>query len=646
MRTGLRPEHVAVLVVAAALSAALCSVAVVGGVTLLNRRSAGRATALAPATQAALSTAGSGETTPPGAAPPTARPSDPEHPAGPAQPSDPALDPWPTLVASPQAPPGAPPVEVEARLGGMSLEEKIGQMIMAGIPGPVVGFQAAHLIDDLHIGSVVYFAGNTRSAEQTQALSAALQAAAQGGSPGVGLFIAVDHEGGSVFRFRQGLTHFPSMMSLGAAGSVDLAYQAGAANAAELAAVGVNLDLGPVLDVNSQALNPVIGLRSLGDDAANVSLLGAAYLRGVQDGGVTAAAKHYPGHGDTLSDSHDQLPVLSADVETLMGGELVPFMTAIANRVGMVMVGHLAFPAIDPSGRPASLSQVMVTDLLRGRLGYQGVVVTDSMAMGAIAKQYRIDEAAELAVQAGCDILAYPDGGAAETAHAALVQAVQSGRIGEAQIDAAVRRILILKAQAGLMDAGAAAEPPAGPPAIDYAGHAALVKTIAAQAVSVVGRASAPLINTPAILLITPDTISSGAAVGDGLSSLGERLQASGVQVDEWIYSPAAPQVIAALQPDLLAAAQEAPLVIFMTWDARLEQARGFPGQMNLLNALLAGGRPLILAAGSSPYDLGLLPPDGVGVAIYGGLDEQVEALAAALMAEQLPPGRTPVRLP
>jgi beta-N-acetylhexosaminidase len=544
------------------------------------------------------------------------------------------------LAPSPHSPtPAAPAVDVEALLKEMSLEEKIGQLVMTGIPGAVYGPEAARLVEDLHVGSVVYFADNTRTAEQTLKLSQALQTAAQSSGRGIPLFIAVDHEGGRVFRFQQGLTHFPSLMALGATNAPDLALQTGLANASELKAVGVNVSLGPVLDVNSEALNPVIGLRSLGDDPQRVSVLGAAYLDGLQQGGVIAAVKHYPGHGATQDDSHDQLPVLSATLDELLASELLPFQTAIQSGTGMVMVGHLAFPAIDPSGRPATLSPVLVTDVLRGRLGFQGVIITDAMSMGAILQQASPEQAALLAVQAGCDILAYNDSLAARNAVGALLQAAQDGRLAQERIDASVRRVLLLKAQYGLFST----LPVGGP--IAYEQDLELARQIARRSIAVTGPAQAPLLASSSVLLITPDSLSSGALPGDGSSYLGDLLLAQGLAVDEWIYTPDAPGKTAALQRQILQAAADAPAIVFVTWDAALADARGDTSQVRLLNALLDTGKPLILVAGSSPYDLGLDTETGVGVAMFGGLDVQVEALAQALTSPTLPGGVMPVRV-
>jgi len=323
------------------------------------------------------------------------------------QPAPPAPSAQPGLL--PTAAVGTPAlvtVDVERLLAEMSLEEKVGQLIMTGVSGQIMGAQAMQLIREYQIGSVVYFGENTHDPQQVSAYSQALQEAAAGSGRGIPRLIAVDHEGGRVFRFRQGMTHFPNPMALGAAHSEDLSFRAAAASAQELRAAGINLALAPVLDVNDEALNPVIGMRAFAGFSDLAAMMGGAYIRGLQENGVVAAAKHFPGHGSTTVDSHETLPVVHKSLDELEQQELIPFRAAVENEVGVVMVGHIALPLIDSSGAPASRSPIILQTLLRERLGYNGVVMTDAMSMGAIAGSYSLAEAAVGAVNAGCDIVA------------------------------------------------------------------------------------------------------------------------------------------------------------------------------------------------------------------------------------------------
>lgn len=552
--------------------------------------------------------------------------------------------PAPTLLSpAPYTPPPTPipsDADIEALLGRMSLEEKVGQMILSGLNGPGYGPQAERLITVYHLAGVVYFAENTRSAAQTLRLSQQLQAAASQSGQGIPLIISIDHEGGKVFRFQDDLTHFPNFMTLGAANSPDLAAQVAAAAAQELQAVGINASFAPDLDVNREPLNPVIGVRSLGGDPQRVAQIGAAYLNGLQAAGVIGAAKHFPGHGATASDSHEELPVVNRSLDELAQIDLIPFEAAIANGVGMVMVGHIAFPQIDPSGAPASLSPIFVTQILRQDLGYEGVIVTDAMSMGALTNSYPPDQAALLAAQAGCDLLAYTSPDSAIAAYETLLAAAQQGRLPAAQVEASARRVLRLKARFGLFG-----ELPTGGP-IPLEQNRSLAYQAARQAITLVGPAAAPLVNTPSLLLVTPDVLSSGQAAGDGYSYLGDLLRQRGLQVDEWIYSTDDNGQAAAISGQVQRALPQYPLAVLVAWDARLAQRRGNPAQANLAAIIAASSTPLILVAGSSPYDLSLAPPGRPALATYGGLEVQLEALADALLSPTPPTGTLPVTLP
>ncbi len=224
----------------------------------------------------------------------------------------------------------------------------------------------------------------------------------------------------------------------------------------QLREMGFDMSLGPVLDVATNPDNPVIGDRSYGPKPAQVARLGAAYIRGLQGGGIMGSGKHFPGHGDTAVDSHLGLPVIKAGMKRLESVELVPFERAIApdTDVASIMIGHLALPRIDPSGDPASLSRPIVTGLLRDRLGWQGLVLTDDMgAMDAITDRYGPGEAAVRAVEAGVDLLIIVrDGDNQEQARDALLAALASGRLDRAQVEVSVRRVLAVKARFGLLD--------------------------------------------------------------------------------------------------------------------------------------------------------------------------------------------------
>jgi len=241
-------------------------------------------------------------------------------------------------------------------------------------------------------------------------------------------------------------TGFPQDMAFGATNNPDYAYLAGKITAEEAKALGVHWVLAPVADVNNNPDNPIVNIRSYGEDAGQVARFVAAFVRGCEENGVLATAKHFPGHGDTATDSHMTLPVISADRARLDAVELVPFRAAIAAGVSAVMPGHLALPAIEPEAQlPATLSSAVITGLLRRELGFDGLVISDALNMGAITNNFWVGEAAVRAVLAGTDVLLMPPEPRAVLA--ALKQAVHAGRLSQARLDASVERILRAKAR-------------------------------------------------------------------------------------------------------------------------------------------------------------------------------------------------------
>src|SRR5690606_667232 len=256
------------------------------------------------------------------------------------------------------------------------------------------------------VGGVILFARNIRDPVQVANLTRSLQQLAQSSGARIPLFIATDQEGGIVARLRSPAAVMPGAMALGAASSPELAYEAGRSTARQLLAVGINMNFAPVVDVNNNPANPVIGVRSFGEDPELVAELGAAFIRGQQEEGVISTAKHFPGHGDTDTDSHIALPRADHPRVRLDQVELVPFRAAIAAGVDAIMTAHVTFPSIDPTpGLPATLSHRVLTGLLREELGHEGLIVTDAMEMQAITANFGIAEAAVRAVEAVGDMV-------------------------------------------------------------------------------------------------------------------------------------------------------------------------------------------------------------------------------------------------
>lgn len=333
----------------------------------------------------------------------------------------------------------------------LDLETKVGQLFVVGFDGSEPTDELRELLTDYHCGNVIYFSRNIDTPEQVAALSRDLQTLAIEDGPGIPLFVTGDQEGGVVSRIDWG-TELPAQMSMGASGDADLARRAGGAVGAELAAIGINFDLTPVLDVNNNPDNPVIGVRSFGEDPDLVGDLGAAMAGGMQDEGVLACGKHFPGHGDTSADSHHELPVVDHDRERLDRIELAPFQRAIDDGIDSIMTTHVSFPTITgEDATPATVSKAVQTDLLRDEMGFEGLVVTDGMEMNAIADAMGTPEGCVQAVEAGCDLLLVCHTPEVQRASVeAVIDAVESGRIDESRIDEAVERVLAYKERRGV----------------------------------------------------------------------------------------------------------------------------------------------------------------------------------------------------
>ena len=334
----------------------------------------------------------------------------------------------------------------------MTDDEKIGQLLFTTYHGSFTSTDAdayrkmMHDVDDLHVGGFINVTqmsplGIIKSqAYPTAVLTNQLQARSK-----LPLLIGADFERGSAMRLDEG-TSFPTAMALAAGGNPADAYTMGKITALEARAVGIHWIYAPVSDVNNNPGNPIINTRSFGEDPQRVAEYVAAFVRGVQENGGLATAKHFPGHGDTAADSHIDLPVIRADKDRLEHLELVPFRSAISAGVGSIMTGHLSIPALEPDpNTPATLSNNVLTGLLRDELHFEGLVITDAMDMGGITTRYAPGEAAVRAFLAGADALLMSP--VPDAAFEALQAAVKSGRISHERLDASVRRILQAKAR-------------------------------------------------------------------------------------------------------------------------------------------------------------------------------------------------------
>jgi beta-N-acetylhexosaminidase len=283
-----------------------------------------------------------------------------------------------------------------------TLKEKVGQMFIVGLQGEALAHEERAIIERYPFGGFLLFSHNCCEPAQILSLSRSLWETGNRHPP----FISIDEEGGRVHRLPKPFTHFPPPARLGQMCDLALAYRAAAAIAEELALAGINLDFAPVLDVNSNPKNPVIGDRSFAADPRKVTALGERWVQGLRDGGIIPCGKHFPGHGDTDKDSHFALPVVDRPLAELEKVELPPFVSACRNKVESLMTAHVLYRALDPK-LPATLSRKIITGLLREKLDYDGVVFSDDMEMRAISDHYRQDEAAALCVRAGIDVMLF-----------------------------------------------------------------------------------------------------------------------------------------------------------------------------------------------------------------------------------------------
>jgi beta-N-acetylhexosaminidase len=339
---------------------------------------------------------------------------------------------------------------VDATLASMTLDEKVGQLIIPATVGMFMSqdgesFQQIRRdITEFHVGGY-HMLGEVNNLHEPAGVALLINHIQEMAK--VPLWITADFEGGVGLRY-MGATRLPRAMAMGATANPDIAFQAGRITAEEARAMGVNVNFYPVVDVNNNARNPIINIRSFGGDPKLVSEMARAYIRGSQSAGAMATAKHFPGHGDTSTDSHLELPSVDIDRARLNAIELPPFQAAVAEGVGAVMSAHIALPRIETEKLPATLSHMMLTDVLRGELKFGGIIFTDAMNMRGVAAHYPEGEAAVRAVKAGADVILYPP--SVEQAFTAVKRAVEAGEIKESRIDESVRRILTAKEKFGL----------------------------------------------------------------------------------------------------------------------------------------------------------------------------------------------------
>jgi beta-N-acetylhexosaminidase len=520
----------------------------------------------------------------------------------------------------------------------MALEQLIGARLLLSFAGSTAPPELlARIAAQTPAGVTLFRHLNPGAPAELRALTAQLQDAARAaGLPA--LLVCADQEAGQLQAIA-GTTPFPGNLALGAVGDPELARRAGAALGRELAAVGVNVDYAPVCDVNVNPANPVIGARSFGEDPAAVAALAAALVDGLQSAGVAATAKHFPGHGDTATDSHHGVPVLDHDLGRLDAVELAPFRAAVAAGARLVMSGHLAVPALTGSpDLPATLAAPVLRDLLRGRMGFRGVTVSDSLNMGGVARGASLGATCERAAAAGVDLLLLQHTAPEEEqAYAALLDAARAGRLDPAELRAAAARVRELQTWA-------AAQARPGLDVVGCAAHVDLAAEVARRSITVVrdeagllplrppaGARVAVVVPRPADLTLADTSSYEQADLAAAVRRFHPTAEAYAVAADP------SPGEVAHVAASL----RGCDLVVAATINAWQQ-----PGQAALVRALLVGGVPTVVAALRLPYDLAAFPEAPTFVCAYSIMPPSLHALAAALWGRSPAPGRLPVSIP
>ena len=542
---------------------------------------------------------------------------------------------------------------VRTTLRSLTLREKVGQMVWPSVFGDYVSSSDSawmKLRNWIVTDRVGGFTMSIGSPTEIAAKLNAMQRLAR-----VPLLIGADLEAGAGFRASGGYflpnaidlggaTVFPPLMALGATRDTALAYEYGRATAVEGRALGIHIVYGPVLDVNNNPANPVINVRSFGEDPAWVSRLGAAFVRGVQENGMIATGKHFPGHGDTDINSHLALPVVTASRARLDSVELPPFRASIAAGVGAIMTFHGSMPALDSSGAPGTLSVAVLTGLLRKEMGFRGLIITDAMDMRGVLDRYGAVEAAKLAVLAGADILIQPEN-VTQTIDA-VVAGVTEGRIPRDRIDSAVRRILRAKAGLGLQR-NAQVDLERIRVVVGDSANRRLSERVSARSVTLV-RDSAQLLPLTAggsptrrvlnLIVARSTNLGAGTTFTAALGRTAGRVRTAVLHSDDPFVD----------QARILPLLDSTDVVILGSYMAQqYEQATaGAPDGLGaLVNAIQRSGKSLIVIGFGNPYLGGQLPQVGSYLIAWNGSRAAQLAAARVVLGLQPPNRYIPIRM-
>lgn len=508
---------------------------------------------------------------------------------------------------------------------------KIGQRLVAGFPGPEMSQEFIDLVRKYKVGNVILFRWNVVDREQLRRLCQEIQSLVQQ-ETGVPAFITIDQEGGAVTRLSDDALNIPGAMALSATGDAGNVRQAGRITGQELRELGINFNLAPDMDVNSNANNPVIGVRSYSDDPEIVAAMGIEMMRGLLDENVLCCAKHFPGHGDTDVDSHLGLPRVDKSLEQLQKNELHPFIRAIEAGIPGIMSSHILFPQLEPDGLPATMSRRIMTGLLREKLGFKGLVVSDCMQMQAIQKYYGTVKGVCSAVLAGVDLVFVShDASLAGQAAQQLMEDLHSGALNREELDASVNRILAYKEKYAL-----------APLPMEREGREEKHKEIARlmdlgiTAVNQGGAKLPALGESPLFVSCRPYRATEASNLAEEEFSFAEYLaQKLGGQAIVIDADPSREQ-----QAQVLEKAAQSSCLVFGSYNGHLKA-----GQMELARSMAQTHAPMIQVALRNPYDLKDMLPHVYGLAVYEYSMRSLRAVERVLRGEFVPAGKLPVKL-
>ncbi|NSW89426.1 MAG: glycoside hydrolase family 3 protein [Firmicutes bacterium] len=523
------------------------------------------------------------------------------------------------------------------KASNLTLEQKIGQMIIAGFPSAGFDPHIEKLIKEYHVGNIALFSRNIGSVRETAELLCLIQSNMIKYNQ-VPAFIGLDQEGGNVSRIRDRSLMFPCNMAFGAADIPDSTRRQGLFTGEKLRAMGINLNIAPVLDVNTNPENPIIGARSYGDNPDEVARLGCAYIEGLQHKGVVATAKHFPGHGDTDIDTHLGLPIVSHGRDRLEKVELYPFKKAIEAGVDAVMTAHIIFPALDGENRPATMSYPILTELLRGQMGFQGIIITDCIEMKAVLDNYGVEKTTVEAIKAGADMICISHTLDFQIRSLeAIKNAVKSGELGESRIDESIGRILRLKEKYGLMQ----------DLCLDIRKLERLFSDESSALFAAdVSRKSITLITDKNSLLPVKSknilSISAEPALTTNVED-GKKLQVSFCASvtealgGEGIVIPQNPDK--GIIDEICRKSADKDLIIFGVYNGRLN-----PGQIELHNAIQRNNKNVIAVLLKSPYDISFIRDTETCIAAYEYSPLSISSVIKVLSGEPAY-GRLPVKI-